>query len=836
MSTLLEPVVVGKQSINLLTGTANAAYNSALLNAASIVGGSYIVPRGVYCINGGITIDAYTTTIDFNGSTLISFTNIGIDFTLINSGPGAFHSEPIHNFKLQSSMLTQVAGTTQINQNSNALTGTGSNYNTALKVGSPLFDNSGNYIGVVSKINDNGSATLYSNTTLSVNGTIQIAVGQSSTYIVNQTGTVSGSTSSTTVTGVGTSFTTALKPGYTLYTAGNTYIGVIYSIESDTSLTLQANAYSNTSNVSFNVKYISRTIYALTGSISVSGTSVTGTGTSFTAQLKIGLPIFNGGGVLLGVVKTITNDRAAVLHNTAYATISNATAYAGAVGVLFANANITISNYDISYYIFNNTFDDNTWSIKPSKGTLHHGLYNIYYPQGLYNSGENIFYESIIINAGCYGIVNGGATLNFSSVHLDYIPDCDISGNFGAYAFNYGGGTTRLTHCHIEGNNDTNYWLDSNYLDSVIDLIDVTIVYTGSLMKKNFPLGRAGGVYGGQFGWSVGQTGCQINFTNLITSGFTSLQYNSGTGVVTPARYAFPYLILGNGNIMSYDWVNLPEIGTVTHSGNNLLMDGGFQQGVGVIRDWLYVTGGSYVTGAVWLFGSYSLIVGGGSQWYMCFDVYPNDVCIFNFAVYVSGFGNDYIFCSIQYFDIDGNNPPGNTNFDIAIPGSKLTNNAWSRLNIVNYQTVPVGAKYAKLYIQRAGAGYSGTDSTGTLYIDDCYLQVIGKGGKISDTIRSTIAIAANRSFNVPGNTSFDRMIIQNTTSNAVTINFGTTSSGTDILSGISIAANGYKVITANQFPSIIAAAAGTSTTFYINSSNWNSASLRVVYQLHRDA
>jgi hypothetical protein len=64
-----------------------------------------------------------------------------------------------------------------------------------------------------------------------------------STWNSSRTGTISSSTSSTTVTGVGTSFTTTLAVGNVLYkNDGITIIGTVASIESNISLTLTANA------------------------------------------------------------------------------------------------------------------------------------------------------------------------------------------------------------------------------------------------------------------------------------------------------------------------------------------------------------------------------------------------------------------------------------------------------------------------------------------------------------------------------------------------------------------------------------------------------------------
>ena len=64
-------------------------------------------------------------------------------------------------------------------------------------------------------------------------------------------GTLSSSTTSTTVIGVGTSFLTDLSPNFLLQTTTGLDIGNIASIESNTSLTLYYNAEVNTTNVNF---------------------------------------------------------------------------------------------------------------------------------------------------------------------------------------------------------------------------------------------------------------------------------------------------------------------------------------------------------------------------------------------------------------------------------------------------------------------------------------------------------------------------------------------------------------------------------------------------------
>jgi hypothetical protein len=62
---------------------------------------------------------------------------------------------------------------------------------------------------------------------------------------------VTANTGSTTITGSGTAFTTQLFVGNALYNTSESLIGIISSIESDTSLTLQSNSLVNISNTAF---------------------------------------------------------------------------------------------------------------------------------------------------------------------------------------------------------------------------------------------------------------------------------------------------------------------------------------------------------------------------------------------------------------------------------------------------------------------------------------------------------------------------------------------------------------------------------------------------------
>ena len=67
------------------------------------------------------------------------------------------------------------------------------------------------------------------------------------------TGTITASTSSTAVTGSGTSFTVELVVGYIIKNSSGTNIGTVASITDDTNLTLVANAASNLTAATFNI-------------------------------------------------------------------------------------------------------------------------------------------------------------------------------------------------------------------------------------------------------------------------------------------------------------------------------------------------------------------------------------------------------------------------------------------------------------------------------------------------------------------------------------------------------------------------------------------------------
>ena len=75
--------------------------------------------------------------------------------------------------------------------------------------------------------------------------------GSSSTWAALKSGTITTSSASTTVTGVGTLFTTELANGDRIYTAASALIGTVASRPTNTSLTLTANAASTNSGIPY---------------------------------------------------------------------------------------------------------------------------------------------------------------------------------------------------------------------------------------------------------------------------------------------------------------------------------------------------------------------------------------------------------------------------------------------------------------------------------------------------------------------------------------------------------------------------------------------------------
>ena len=125
-------------------------------------------------------------------------------------------------------------------------------------------------------------------------GTISTVAAKTGTItiVVNKTGTITAPSSSNVVTGTGTNFSSELAPGDILYRSDNNLIGVVKTINSNTSLTLNNNV----------VFAASATPYKSQKAV------VTGSGTLFTTEFNVGDRVFNTSHTYLGTISSISGN------------------------------------------------------------------------------------------------------------------------------------------------------------------------------------------------------------------------------------------------------------------------------------------------------------------------------------------------------------------------------------------------------------------------------------------------------------------------------------------------------------------------------------------------
>jgi hypothetical protein len=279
----------------------------------------------------------------------------------------------------------------------------------------------------------------------SQSGTITSAINKTGTITisVNKTGTITTSNGSSTVTGVGTSFTTDLIVGSLMFNASNVFLGVVSSITNNTTLLLSNYA----------------TIVASAVNYKTSTASVTGTGTNFTTELVVGDRIFNGSNSYLGTVAAIVSSTSMTL-NAVDAVAATAITYKGTiatitgVGTSFTSLNpgdLLVSN-NITIGIISSIASATSLTLttkagaaisglayKSTTGTIAFSTYysatsvyvNTWYDQSGFSRNAiqlKPANQARIVNAGVLYIVNGRTALEFSNALSAFLETSTVAG------------------------------------------------------------------------------------------------------------------------------------------------------------------------------------------------------------------------------------------------------------------------------------------------------------------------------------------------------------------------------------------------------------------------
>jgi hypothetical protein len=216
------------------------------------------------------------------------------------------------------------SGTITANTNSSTVLGTGTNFVYELYEGRDLYVSnvslgtienivSSNVLTLTANANSNVTSSSYTfgtnvfivNNFVYASGNISsttnsnVIIGITSNITGN--GTISGTIHSASITGYNTLFATQLGIGKNLYVGGNS-IGIITSIQSNTSLTVSQVLSSTLANVSY---------------------TADGSTTKFIDELHVNDTILVGANVVLGTVKSINSNTNLVLYSNSLSTVSN---------------------------------------------------------------------------------------------------------------------------------------------------------------------------------------------------------------------------------------------------------------------------------------------------------------------------------------------------------------------------------------------------------------------------------------------------------------------------------------------------------------------------------
>jgi hypothetical protein len=163
------------------------------------------------------------------------------------------------------------------------------------------------------------------------------------------------------------------------------------------------------------------------------------------------------------------------------------------IGIQFADTTgnyaplIDIRNCFIHEFYKDVTWSNNTWLTTFTKCGFEHCFYDVYFPTGLSNSGENIVFDGCYFFNGDNGVYNAGCQMRFTNCSFDYLTSRFVQCVNGGVCF--------LDNCHIEGNADNDYWLYTFGSNSLIIVKGGTLTIAGA--KTNYNIGQGNNSDGG---------------------------------------------------------------------------------------------------------------------------------------------------------------------------------------------------------------------------------------------------------------------------------------------------------------------------------------------------
>ncbi|MED3832939.1 hypothetical protein [Peribacillus frigoritolerans] len=163
------------------------------------------------------------------------------------------------------------------------------------------------------------------------------------------------------------------------------------------------------------------------------------------------------------------------------------------VGIQFSNTTgnyapmVNVKNCSIRGFYKGITWGCNTWLTTHDKVNVYDCVYDVFFPNGLVNAGEQLAFNNCAFFNSDYGIYNAGCQMRFTNCSFDYINYKFIECTGGAVIW--------LSNPHIEGSSDNDHWLYASGSTSTIVLQGGSIAINGT--KTNYSIGRGAASDGG---------------------------------------------------------------------------------------------------------------------------------------------------------------------------------------------------------------------------------------------------------------------------------------------------------------------------------------------------